>query len=202
MASDPSRARIDQVSGNPCFPFSYSSLFLVRSPSRQDLVLIVCSSFGNQFFASRKRKTPLPKDEKPDKESRSPAAGSPGAKGTLDGFLARSPDVVSVAGQGQTRNSPRHDLVKRNLVSEIDSIADAVRKPDLVSDSAETGSSSRTAPGQESGSGDHLDFVRPRSAVVAAEKDSPEAVLACETSNEGNLELKRFAADFLSLYCR
>ncbi|CAL9781603.1 unnamed protein product [Musa acuminata subsp. burmannicoides] len=201
MASDPSRARIDQVSGNPCLPFSYSSLFLVRSPSRQDLELIACSSFGNQFFASRKRKTPLPKDGKPDKESRSPVAGSPGAKGTLDGFLARSPDVVSVAGQGQTRNSPRHDLVKRNLVSEIDSIADAVRKPDLVSDSAETGSSSRTAPGQESGSGDHLDFVRPPSAVVVAEKDSPEAVLACETSNEGNLELKRFAADFLSLYC-
>ncbi|XP_065030525.1 helicase and polymerase-containing protein TEBICHI isoform X5 [Musa acuminata AAA Group] len=165
MASDPSRARIDQ------------------------------------FFASRKRKTPLPKDGKPDKESRSPVAGSPGAKGTLDGFLARSPDVVSVAGHGQTRNSPRHDLVKRNLVSEIDSIADAVRKPDLVSDSAETGSSSRTAPGQESGSGDHLDFVRPPSAVVVAEKDSPEAVLACETSNEGNLELKRFAANFLSLYC-
>ncbi|URD79344.1 HELICc [Musa troglodytarum] len=164
MASDPSRARIDQ------------------------------------FFASRKRKTPLPKDGKPDKESRSPAAGSPGAKGTLDGFLARSPDVVSVAGQGRTRNSPRHDLVKRNLVSEIDSITDAVRKPDLVSDSSETGSSSRTAPGQESGSGDHLDFGRPP-AVVVAEKDSPEAVLACETSNEGNLELKRFAADFLSLYC-
>ncbi|RWV99385.1 hypothetical protein GW17_00037707 [Ensete ventricosum] len=199
MASDPSRARIDQVSGNPCFPSAYSSLFLVRSPSCQDLVLTACTWFGNQFFASRKRKTPLPKDGKPDKESRSPAAGSPGAKGTLDGFLARSPDGVSVAGQDRTRNSPRHDLVKRNLVSEIDSITDAARKPDLVSDSSETGSSSRTAPGQESGSGDHLDFVRPPSAVVVAEKDSPEAVLACETSNEGNLELKSEIDGFVSL---
>ncbi|XP_074565054.1 helicase and polymerase-containing protein TEBICHI [Curcuma longa] len=151
----------------------------------------------DQFFASRKRKNLLPKDEISDKESRSPAVGSPSGKSTLDGFLSKSPKGTPLACVCEDDDSsPRHELVKRNLGSEIGSGSDASRKLAFNS-CAGNGCAKENRPG------DHLDSAQcPSIAVVAErEKDSSEAVLSRETPSEGNLELKKFAADFLSLYC-
>ncbi|XP_073012513.1 helicase and polymerase-containing protein TEBICHI isoform X1 [Typha latifolia] len=112
----------------------------------------------DQFFASRKRKPPLLKDEKHEEHPKSPNAASPSAKGTLDNFLVKSPDAAPCADRDESSN---HEAVRRglNLSNEIGSVSDVAPEP---------------------------------------------AVRACSLGSEtigGNLELKRFATDFLSLYC-
>lgn len=91
----------------------------------------------------------------------------------------------------------RHELVKRNLASETGSGSDASRKLAFHSCAG-------NGCAKENRLGEHLDSAQcPSIAVVTErEKDSSEAALSCETPSEGNLELKKFAADFLSLYCR
>lgn len=118
--------------------------------------------------------------------------GSPSGKSTLDGFLSKSPKGTPLACVCEDDDSsPRHELVKRNLGSEIGSGSDASRKLAFNS-CAGNGCANENRPGE-----------CPSIAVVAErEKDSSEAVLSRETPSEGNLELKKFAADFLSLYCR
>ncbi|XP_042440198.1 helicase and polymerase-containing protein TEBICHI-like [Zingiber officinale] len=151
----------------------------------------------DQFFTSRKRKNLLPKNENSDKESRSPAVGSPSGKSTLDGFLSKSPKGTALASICEADDSsPRHELVKRNLTSETGSGSDASRKLAFNS-CAGNGCAKENRPR------DHLDSAQCLSIAVVTEreKDSSEAVPSHETPSEGNLELKKFAADFLSLYC-
>ncbi|KAG1335104.1 putative DNA-directed DNA polymerase [Cocos nucifera] len=154
----------------------------------------------DQFFASRKRKPPGPKDEKKsDKDPKSPLDGSPSAKGNLDSYLVKSPDASSCAGRGAALS--RHDSVRRNLSSEISLASDAAKKPISISCS--------------SGSGDSSNNVEGLSGVgIGALGDAPADVLRsgeqghtldepCDAGigTGGNSELKRFATDFLSLYC-
>ncbi|XP_073110579.1 helicase and polymerase-containing protein TEBICHI isoform X1 [Elaeis guineensis] len=154
----------------------------------------------DQFFASRKRKPPGPKDEKKsDKDPKSPLDGSPSAKGNLDSYLVESSDASSCAGHGAALS--RHDSVRRNLSSDISLVSDVPKKPILISCSSGSGDSSNSVEGL-SGVGIGALDEAPADVLGSGEQghilDDP-----CDAgiATGGNSELKRFATDFLSLYC-
>lgn len=125
----------------------------------------------NQFFTSRKKR--------PEKDQKNLLSESP--KGSLAGYLVKSPDAT-------TRSSPkfsphRPGPVKRNLTSEIGLGADIAKKPSRHS----------AEPTGDSGNDKRLgEYITEN--VHFNEKGGSE-------SGGGNLELKKFANDFLSFYC-
>ncbi|XP_038985040.1 helicase and polymerase-containing protein TEBICHI isoform X5 [Phoenix dactylifera] len=154
----------------------------------------------DQFFASRKRKPPVPKDEKKsDKDPKSPLGGSPSAKGNLDSYLVKSPDASSCAGRGAVLS--RHDTVRRNLSSEISSASDVAKKPILISCSSGSGGSSKSVEGQ---SGVRIGALGEAPADVLGSGEQGHTLddpCGVGIATRRNSELRRFATDFLSLYC-
>lgn len=146
-----------------------------------------------QFYASKKRKplTPSLKSGSYEKDGKRTFEGSPGAKGTLDNYLVNSQD------HGNSDNPVwetlfAQDLVKRNLLLEINSSSKNEQEELALSRGSHTseatqGIKKRTL--QES-------YETGSSAVKAMASDW--GVVPCTEKPE----LKQFAADFLSLYCR
>ena len=123
--------------------------------------------------------------------------GSLSAKGTLDNYLVTSQDDNTTAKPSYTAHasSSRQDAVKRNLVLEINnSSKDEIKQPFLPVRLHPETSVAVDATQKEAFQG--LPVVGDVS-VGGFAKD-------CSTSAQGveNPDLKKFAADFLSLYCR
>lgn len=153
-----------------------------------------------QFFASKKKRkeqSPHLKSGIVEKGSKTTLEASPSGKGSLDTYLVTSQDDISPAKFLQTArgSSARHDLVKRNLALEIslsskDELKEAYPSSEGRSETSEAfGEAHRQNFNGSSSMGD----------VVARGlgKDVSDSVHIVE-----NPELKQFAADFLSLYCR
>lgn len=152
----------------------------------------------SQFFASRKQKNLLQQTKKSYKESRSSAVGSPSSKSTLDWSLSKSPKGTALTCVCEPDDSlPRHEIVKRNLASEIGSGSNAPHN--AFNSEQEMVVLKKLGPAL----GNHLDSSAQCPSIVAVteiEKDSSEAAPSHETPSEGNLELKKSAIDFLSLH--
>ena len=144
-----------------------------------------------QFFASKKRKALSPglKTGRVEKDTKRAVDGSPSGKGTLDNYLVTSPDNNSTARGSSTAKGP----VKRNLSLEIN----------LSSKDENENSVSSGQLGYGSTEG-FRETQRETSRGLSHMGGVGEQVKDCSDSSHipKNSELKQFAADFLSLYCR
>lgn len=151
---------------------------------------------SEQFYTSRKRKTLSPglKRGRNDNDAKNVAEGkSPGAKGTLDNYLVTSQDDNKADKPSSTQHDllARQDPVRRNLLSEISSSLkdeckglSAQSQTDEASEGAQMqkcGNLSKVVNGASGG------FTKGNSALLQGVENS---------------ELKKFATNFLSLYCR
>lgn len=133
-----------------------------------------------QFFSSKKRKTLSPglKSRRVERDAKHTAEGSPSAKGTLDNYLTNSQEDKSItkASLAVTGQEP----VKRNLYPEI---TECSKDKNNRCESLEGFKAihEKTIPDN----------------VGCLVKDCSDSALVPE-----NMELKQFATDFLSLYCR
>ncbi|KAK6927419.1 DNA polymerase theta-like, helix-turn-helix domain [Dillenia turbinata] len=147
------------------------------------------------FFASRKKKITSPglKSQRIEINSKSKAEGSPSAKGTLDSYLVPSQDNNCPAGSAYTDDgsSIRQDLVKRNLSWEIDLTSKHKDKQAVQLIQADPLSH------QSCGEAQKITFQVGNVVVEDTTHDS-----SVSANGAGSSELKQFAADFLSLYCR
>ncbi|XP_058074387.1 helicase and polymerase-containing protein TEBICHI isoform X4 [Magnolia sinica] len=173
----------------------------------------------DQFFTSKKKKTLSPglKAEKTDKDAKIILDGSPSTKSTLDSFLVsphhdKSPVKPSKSDHGAV---PRQDPVKRNLTLEIDLASEVAHKPvslltnfrspvhcqkaDVLREPQKEASSEKSDG--DIGSNEWSDVVRGSRGAGEVATCSPEEEMIAIASGKGNLELRQFAADFLSLYC-
>ncbi|XP_020585718.1 helicase and polymerase-containing protein TEBICHI [Phalaenopsis equestris] len=139
----------------------------------------------NQFFASKKRSS--------EKNPKSSFTGSP--KGSLAGYLVKSPNANTHSTPNDT--SSRTGPVKRNLTLEIGLGSVIAEKP--LSSSPEFTGVSKTDESVFKNQTGALSEALVAREVISAEAPSKEEV-ALESGGE-NLELKKFANDFLSLYC-
>lgn len=142
-----------------------------------------------QFFTSKKRKakSPCSKPGRNEKGGKTIVEGSPSGKGTLDNYLVASQDEPLCAGRDSLA---RQDPVKRSLSVEIYG---------CINDECKRSSQSQVAKTLDASQKGMLEGL-PRGAGVAvggSGKGTPDLVQGAE-----NTELKKFAADFLSLYCR
>ncbi|KAF5196228.1 Dna polymerase theta protein [Thalictrum thalictroides] len=143
----------------------------------------------DQFYVARKRKSDSPslKSERINKDARIALDGSPSGKGTLDSYLVNSQDDTNVGVRGGVSSRQVH--IKRNLGFEIKVSSQVSSKEclqpvgELIEDPKESLRSSLAVDD---------DVVSP---VPVQDNDEASAPA------ENNTELKKFAADFLSLYC-
>lgn len=149
-----------------------------------------------QFYASRKRK-PLSPVSKPGRNNNDVKNGvegkSPSAKGTLDNYLATSQGDKNTDKPLSTTHDllAQRDPVRRNLSSEIScSLKDECKG---LSTQSQTDEASEGAQKQKSG---ELSEVG-NGAVGGFTKGNSALLQGVENS-----ELKKFATNFLSLYCR
>lgn len=151
-----------------------------------------------QFFASKKKKKSLSPSLKPGKGDRDPKAtleASPSGKGSLDSYLVTSQDdncTTKPLCRAHV-SSDREGPVKRNLTLEISSLT-----------SYENGNVSLSAPYHPQSSEAYGEAQKEQSQVTSYEGDISDRGLVNSESavGAGKSELKQFAADFLSLYCR
>lgn len=134
--------------------------------------------------------SPVLKCGRSEKGARNTLDGSPSAKGTLDSYLVTSQENCSSARISDSL--AREDAVKRNLAPVIDSSFDDEHKRPVPSAQIHQNSLA-TQKG--------LTNELPNVSDVAVEKPAQENCSDCRQGGE-NLELRQFAADFLSLYCR
>lgn len=131
-----------------------------------------------------------------EKDARITLEASPSGKGSLDGFLVTSQDDVPPAGSLQTANcsSAKPDFVKRKLELEVRlSSKDENKEIYLPGEKhCQMAKASGEAQQKKSKISDMGDVV------------SQDLGKGTSESSHGfkNPELKQFAADFLSLYCR
>lgn len=139
-----------------------------------------------QFFTSKKKRS--------EKDPKTSFSGSP--KGSLAGYLVRSPDANTHSDSKDASSRP--GPVKRNLTLEIGLGSGVAKKPSLRSPKSTGDSRTNECPFNDQ-TGDLSD------ALVACEVINAEAPSKEEGGSEsggGSSELKKFANDFLSLYCR
>ncbi|XP_042498308.1 helicase and polymerase-containing protein TEBICHI isoform X2 [Macadamia integrifolia] len=154
----------------------------------------------DQFFPSKKKKSLSPglKSERYVKEKRTVLDGSPSAKGSLDSFLVNSQDSNRLANSSFADPvvPPRQDTVKRNLTLEINLSSEITHRhaysetqgqPRTVEVSREEAQREQSQGTSELGNNAVQDC-----AADTIEPPSP---------GPDNPEFKKFAADFLSLYC-
>lgn len=161
-------------------------------------LLILCDYFLKhaQFYASKKRK-PLSPVLKPGKKinNNEVEGRSPSAKGTLDNYLVTSQDDNNTRKTLHTESDllGRQDPVRRNLSSEINSsLKDESERAPLPSQSQTL----EAFEAVQKGKSEALSEVG--NAEVGLAKGNSAALL----QGVENSELKKFATDFLSLYCR
>ncbi|XP_062018737.1 helicase and polymerase-containing protein TEBICHI isoform X1 [Rosa rugosa] len=151
----------------------------------------------NQFFASKKRKpvSPAMKSGRNEKDVKT-VEGSPSAKATLDSYLRTSPESYNVAKPlckfGDS--AARQDQVRRNLASEMDNSSKNECMQHRFSSELHTYASEASGANQKEiakGLTEEGDV-----AAGGSSKDYSDFAGGVE-----NVELKKFAADFLSLYC-
>lgn len=151
-----------------------------------------------QLCSSRmKKKTPSSKGEKIMEDGKNLPIASPGTKGTLDGYLVRTPDVKSPPSARQHKNASR---AKKNLRLVAD------RDTDFPGDPASPSRS--TQPRDIQAEVEDQRWVRTEAKFEESDGrigsndlcagDAKRKPLSEET---GSTELRRFAAGFLSLYC-
>lgn len=138
--------------------------------------------------------SPASKSGRSEKGARNTVDGSPSAKGTLDSYLVISQENCSPARLSHTTSDPlaREGTVKRNLAPVINSSVGNEDKRPVPS--AQIHPCSQAS---EKGLTNEL----PKVNDEAVEKPVQENCSDCRQGVE-NLELRQFAADFLSLYCR
>ncbi|KAG0498218.1 hypothetical protein HPP92_002909 [Vanilla planifolia] len=160
-------------------------------PSKRRACTLLSMSSGppkgriSQFFASKKKRA--------EKDTKVSSSGSP--KGSLAGYLVKSPDVSTPSDVSKVP-SGRLGTVKRNLALEIGLSSDISEKPSLASKSE----------GESKANEEHCKAkaVLPcekASACEAIKLEAPSAVEVVADPGGANLELKKFTNDFLSLYC-
>lgn len=132
--------------------------------------------------------SPASKSGRPEKEARVTAEGSPSAKGSLDNYLEKSKDGSLVAKSLDSVS----DHVRRNLT--LDS---RLLSRDVDCHPPHVQPQSHEASGVDNGSKIKLLSDIGSNPTTGIENDSSET----ETTVQ-NSELKEFAVDFLSLYCR
>lgn len=150
-----------------------------------------------QFFASkRKRKSSSPfkllRNEKDEKET---VGGSPSAKGNLDGYLKRCEDGDHVVRHSYSDNCSSEvlDSARRNLVADMEKHARSeYTEPSLWAGLQQCDNSDATLKKMDQSSSGLED--------VAAEGETKDYPLS--TNQTENVELRQFANNFLSLYCR
>ena len=135
------------------------------------------------------------KSGRSEKDLKGTVEGSPSAKGTLDNYLVTSEEDnnnAKAASYTARDSLSRQDAVKRNLALEINnSSKDEQMRP---SSQVQLHSEAVEAAKKEA-------F---REVPVVDDVSVGGLAKGCLTSAQavGNPELKKFAADFLSLYCR
>ncbi|PON76487.1 Helicase and polymerase-containing protein TEBICHI [Parasponia andersonii] len=147
----------------------------------------------DQFFTSKKRKSlsPCLKPGRNEKDVKKMVQGSPSAKGTLDNYLVTSPgDDNSDKPTCAARDTlALQDAVKRNLSIEINS---SLKDEDKLSFlSTQSQAAEALEANQKGGLPEVVGY-----AVGGSGRGNADLVQGLEKS-----ELKKFAADFLSLYC-
>ncbi|MBA0873433.1 hypothetical protein Goshw_002175 [Gossypium schwendimanii] len=140
----------------------------------------------DKFFASKKRKTQSPglKTGRLEKNEKTTVECSPSAKGTLNSYLRTSQDNEIVHPSCTTRGK---DPIKMNLASEIDKSFKHENEHSLLL--AET----KSQAFEETHKGISMGLSEVGNAAFG---DHAEGAQIGE-----NPELKKFATDFLSLYC-
>ncbi|XP_019052387.1 PREDICTED: helicase and polymerase-containing protein TEBICHI isoform X2 [Nelumbo nucifera] len=154
----------------------------------------------DQFFSSRKKKplSPSVKSGRTAKDARIASNSSPGAKGTLDNFLVNSQDDSSLVrtASADCSASSWQDTVKKKLTLETNLSSEVTRKESLLS------------PKECGQTGELLGEVSKVTPLVCSKAlgisahASVEDTIGASSPGPDNHELKQFAADFLSLYCR
>ncbi|KAL6006246.1 hypothetical protein ACLOJK_040292 [Asimina triloba] len=183
------------------------------------LLFLINSSCLLQFFASKKKKTISPggKGKKVNSDLKIRLDGSPSAKGSLNSFLVSSEHVKSPAKLSYSGHVvvSSEDPVRRNLTLEINLDSDVPHKPiDLSNDfqsqvSSENGEVLEGSKKEASseGSEENIASYEQKNVVRGPLKEEnissvvPEEEVLETLPCKGTLELKQFAADFLSLYC-
>lgn len=153
--------------------------------------------YGVQFFVSKKRKPISPgfKSGRSKIAVKTSVEGSPSAKGTLDNCLVTSQDDKNSAKPSDSAGDTGQDAVKRKLALEFNnSSKDELNRP-LFSEQLHYETS------------EAVEAVHKETSLgLSAVGDVAVGGFAkgCSTSAQGvdNPELKKFAVDFLSLYCR
>lgn len=173
--------------------------FCARGIFKQFFILIKCFRYSVQFYASKKKSkgaSPLLKSKLVEKDARVTLDASPSGKGSLEGFLVTSQDDLPPAGSLQTANcsSARTDFVKRKL--ELDVRLSSKDENEEVYLGGEGPCQMAKASGE----------AQQKKLKTSDVGDFSSKGLGKDTSDSSyglkNPELKQFAADFLSLYCR
>lgn len=152
-----------------------------------------------QFFASKKKRksiSPSLHSTKVEKDARIAIEGSPGTKGSLDNFLVSSEENNNSPTRAAKGSPAKRVPIKRNLTLEIFSSSQNEKKDALLP--AQVYSRGLDLLGDaQSGSSETLNGAG--GAVAVGSKEVPGTAPAGEVENP---ELKQFATNFLSLYCR
>ena len=134
------------------------------------------------------------KSGRSEKDLKGTVEGSPSAKGTLDTYLVTSEDDNNNAKASYTARDSlsRQDAVKRNLALEINNSS----KDEQMRPSSQVQLHSEAVEAAKKEAFREVPMVDDVSVGGLAKGCSISAQAV------GNPELKKFAADFLSLYCR
>ncbi|XP_059460849.1 helicase and polymerase-containing protein TEBICHI isoform X2 [Corylus avellana] len=150
----------------------------------------------DEFFVSKKRKPISPglKSGRSKIAVKTTVEGSPSAKGTLDNCLVTSDDDKNSAKPSYSAGDSGQDAVKRKLALEINNSS----KDELKWPSFSEQLDSQTSEAVEAAQKEASLGLSGMGGVAAG-----DFVKGCSTSEQGvdNSELKKFATDFLSLYC-
>ncbi|XP_041019360.1 helicase and polymerase-containing protein TEBICHI isoform X2 [Juglans microcarpa x Juglans regia] len=151
----------------------------------------------DKFFVSKKRKQTSPgfKSGRSKKHVKATFEGSPSAKGTLENCLVTSKDDNSPRSSYTVHDSLAGlDAVRRNLALEINNSSKDEFKQPLFSEELRPATSEAVEVAQNEAS--HGLSVMGEAAVGDLAKGSSKFPHGVDKS-----DLKKFAADFLSLYC-
>lgn len=144
-----------------------------------------------QFFPSKKQKSVSPslKSQRTEKGETAGTGGSPGAEGTLDNYLKSLQDaVLTLKGSSLDEHSPcSQESVRRKLGWHIEKVSTTENK--------------QIASSRQEVLSDCTEAVHNDAPLRTAIDDSPSKENSSATGIE-NPELRSFANDFLSLYCR
>ena len=157
---------------------------------------LICAIDCTQFFTSKKRKAPTPhsKPGRNEKDGRT-IEGSPSAKGTLDSYLVTSQEDnnSNKPSRAACNLLARQDHVKRNLSLEINSSLKDERDVLFLPSKSEA---AEVLDATQNGMLQDLLEVGDVADVGLGKSDSSLV------QGPENSEIKKFANDFLSLYCR